>query len=169
MHRRDFLTNNSKAALGFCLLPLAGCVHGVRQSTGLKDSAPGEASIAELEQLIPKLMEENRVPGVSIALIKDANLVWRRGFGVKDGKSQEPVDNDTVFEAASVSKTVFAYAVLNALHQIKRHPRQKTEGRQKGSLTHGRKTPGNGVNAYESRGQRKLVAEGASPLRETES
>ena len=87
-------------------------MQGVRQSAGLKDSAPGETSIADLEKLIPKLMEENRVPGVSIALIKDANVVWRRGFGVKDRESQEPVDNDTVFEAASVSKTVFAYVAL---------------------------------------------------------
>ena len=112
MHRRDFLINNSRAALGFCLLPLAGCMQGVRQSAGLKESARGETSIADLEKLIPKLMEENRVPGVSIALIKDAKLFWRRGFGVKDRESQEPVDNDTVFEAASVSKTVFAYVAL---------------------------------------------------------
>jgi CubicO group peptidase (beta-lactamase class C family) len=39
-------------------------------------------------------------------------LLWRRGFGVKDSASKEPVDNATVFEAASVSKTVFAYASL---------------------------------------------------------
>lgn len=36
MHRRDFLANNSKAALGFCLLPLAGCVQGVRKPIGLE-------------------------------------------------------------------------------------------------------------------------------------
>ena len=57
-------------------------------------------------------MEETNVPGVSIAIIKDAKLFWRRGFGVTDRASNKPVDNDTVFEAASVSKTVFAYAVL---------------------------------------------------------
>jgi CubicO group peptidase (beta-lactamase class C family) len=57
-------------------------------------------------------MEEAIVPGLSIALIKDSKLLWRRGFGVKDSASKEPVDNDTVFEAASVSKTVFAYAVI---------------------------------------------------------
>jgi hypothetical protein len=50
MHRRDFLTNNTKAAFAFCLLPLAGCAQGVRQSAGLKDSALGEASIADLKK-----------------------------------------------------------------------------------------------------------------------
>jgi CubicO group peptidase (beta-lactamase class C family) len=64
-----------------------------------------------LEKQIPELMEQAVVPGFSIALIADAKLVWRRGFGVKNSVSKEPVDNDTVFEAASTSKPVFAYAV----------------------------------------------------------
>lgn len=112
MHRRVFLINSRRAALGFSFLPLAACAQGVRPSAGSKGSARAEALITDLEKLIPKLMEEHRVPGVSIAFIKDANLFWRRGFGVKDRESLAPVDNDTVFEAASVSKTVFAYAAL---------------------------------------------------------
>src|SRR5262249_48162527 len=35
-----------------------------------------------------------------------------RGFGFRDSVSKAPVDNGTVFEVASVSKTVFAYAVM---------------------------------------------------------
>jgi CubicO group peptidase (beta-lactamase class C family) len=66
--------------------------------------------VAGLEEVIPKLMEEARVPGCSIALVKDGALFWRRGFGVKDSASEEPVDHAANFEAASVSKTVFAYA-----------------------------------------------------------
>ena len=57
-------------------------------------------------------MKEARVPGLSIAIIRDAKLFWRRGFGAKDNASMEPVDNDTVFEAASTSKPVFAYVVM---------------------------------------------------------
>jgi len=57
-------------------------------------------------------MDEAKVPGLSIAIIKDAKLFWRGVFGVKDNASREAVDNDTLFEAASVSKTVFAYAVM---------------------------------------------------------
>jgi CubicO group peptidase (beta-lactamase class C family) len=57
-------------------------------------------------------MREGVVPGVSIALVRDGRLAWRRGFGVRDAASRMPVDDDTVFEIASVSKTVFAYAVM---------------------------------------------------------
>jgi CubicO group peptidase (beta-lactamase class C family) len=57
-------------------------------------------------------MDEAVVPGLAIAIIEDGTLAWHRGFGVKDKASNEPVDSETVFSAASVSKTVFAYAVM---------------------------------------------------------
>lgn len=68
--------------------------------------------IADWEKQIPKLMEELRVPGVSMALIVDGKLLWRRGFGVADRASGKPVDTETIFEAASMSKPVFAYLVM---------------------------------------------------------
>jgi CubicO group peptidase (beta-lactamase class C family) len=52
------------------------------------------------------------VPGVAIALVKDGAVVWHRAFGVRDADSRQPVDERTVFAAASVSKTVFAYAAM---------------------------------------------------------
>jgi len=112
MRRREFLVESSRAALSFSLLPLVARAQGNQISAELKDGAHWGTRIADLERLIPKLMEEAIVPGLSIAIIKDAQLLWRRGFGVKDRASKEPVDNDTVFEAASVSKTVFAYAAM---------------------------------------------------------
>ncbi len=112
MRRRDFLVGSSRAALGFCLLPVAAPARGNQKSAELKDGTAWRTLIAELEKQIPKLMEEVMVPGLSIAIIKDAKLRWRRGFGVKDSASKKPVDNDTVFEAASMSKPVFAYAVM---------------------------------------------------------
>ncbi|MDQ3674413.1 MAG: beta-lactamase family protein [Gemmatimonadota bacterium] len=62
--------------------------------------------------MIVELMKGAIVPGLSIAVIKDSELVWKRGFGVKDSISGGNVDDDTVFDVASVSKTVFAYAVM---------------------------------------------------------
>ena len=59
-------------------------------------------------------MDENKVPGLAIALIRDAKLAWTRGFGVRDRASGTPVDHSTVFEAASMSKPVFAYVVMKA-------------------------------------------------------
>ena len=112
MRRRDFLVESSQAALCFSFLALATRAQGAQKSAELKDGAVWETLIGDLEKQVPKLMDEANVPGLSMAVIKDAKLFWRRAFGVKDTASKEPVDNDTVFEAASVSKTVFAYAVM---------------------------------------------------------
>jgi hypothetical protein len=57
------------------------------------------------------------VPGASIAIIKDARIAWRKSFGVKDQMSSAPVDDDTIFEAQSMSKPVFAYRVMKLVEQ----------------------------------------------------
>src|SRR5215471_11971802 len=112
MRRREFLEASGRAWLRVACLPLVVRVQANQQSLESKHDLPSKPVIADLEKQIPKLMEEAKVPGLSIAIIKDAKLFWRRGFGVKDATSKEPVDNDTVFEAASTSKPVFAYAVM---------------------------------------------------------
>jgi CubicO group peptidase (beta-lactamase class C family) len=116
MRRREFLVNNAGAALGFCLLPLAVPAREIQKSAD-SNRLPWKTLLADLEKLIPKLMAQAKVPGLSMAIIKDAKLLWRRGFGVKDAASIEPVDNDTRFEAGSTSKPVFAYAVLKLCEQ----------------------------------------------------
>jgi CubicO group peptidase (beta-lactamase class C family) len=56
-------------------------------------------------------MAEDRVPGVSIAVIRNGEIEWARGFGVtRIGGS--PVTTETLFQAASISKPVAALAVL---------------------------------------------------------
>ena len=52
------------------------------------------------------------MPAVSIAIIRDGQLAWRRAFGVKETGTNEPVDVDTVFAACSDTKPVFAYGVV---------------------------------------------------------
>lgn len=78
----------------------------------LQDKARKEQVIARLEQIIPQLMKDGDVPGLSVALVRNGELVWQRGFGVKNAQTKEPVTDSTIFEAASLSKPVFAYAVL---------------------------------------------------------
>src|SRR5215510_6636200 len=93
----------------------AGAVSGqkkAQQPPPLRTKTKQEQIIARLEKIIPLLMKEGTVPGLSIALVRNGELAWQRGFGVKSVKTNEPVNDDTVFEAASLSKPVFAYSVL---------------------------------------------------------
>jgi len=57
-------------------------------------------------------MQEAHLPGASVAVVRAGQKVWTRGFGLRDIAQEAAVDDATVFEAASLSKPVFAYAVL---------------------------------------------------------
>jgi CubicO group peptidase (beta-lactamase class C family) len=64
---------------------------------------------------IAQLMERFHVPGVSVAVIRDFRIEWAKGYGVRDVATGEPVDTETMFQAASISKPVAAMAVLKAV------------------------------------------------------
>src|SRR5688572_22298267 len=98
MRRREFV--------GMGLLPLVGCVSSRRPKSSLK------ADVQCLERLTPSLMAEFKVPGAAMAVIQGGEIVWARGFGVRNELTRDAVKEDTLFEAASVSKTVFAYVAL---------------------------------------------------------
>jgi CubicO group peptidase (beta-lactamase class C family) len=68
----------------------------------------GEAPVM---QPLAARMSELNVPGVSIAVIHDGRIEWARGFGVTRAGGA-PVSANTLFQAASISKPVFALAVL---------------------------------------------------------
>lgn len=74
---------------------------------------------AKLAKLVPNLMERAGVPGVEIALIEDGKIAWTGSFGIKNTKTGDKVDDRTVFQAASLSKPVFAYAVLKLAEEGK--------------------------------------------------
>ncbi len=51
-------------------------------------------------------------PGISVAVINDGKIEWARGFGMRNLNSSDSVDINTLFEAGSVSKPVFALGVM---------------------------------------------------------
>jgi CubicO group peptidase (beta-lactamase class C family) len=63
-------------------------------------------------------MKELNVPGVSIAVIHNGKLEWARGFGLRSIGGQ-PVDDATLFQAASISKPLSAIAALHLVQQGK--------------------------------------------------
>ena len=61
---------------------------------------------------LAQLMERFRVPGVSVAVIKDHEIDWAKGYGIADVTAGAPVTTDTIFQAASISKPAAAMGVL---------------------------------------------------------
>jgi CubicO group peptidase (beta-lactamase class C family) len=73
--------------------------------------APGPIAAAEIDVL----RKQFNVPGVSVAVIKDFKIEWARGYGVMDAATNAPVTTDTLFQAASISKTIAAMASMKAV------------------------------------------------------
>jgi CubicO group peptidase (beta-lactamase class C family) len=65
----------------------------------------------QLDEKIPKLLAEYRVPGAAVTVISDGEITLARGYGVLRAGGETKVTERTVFQAASLSKPVFAYGV----------------------------------------------------------
>jgi CubicO group peptidase (beta-lactamase class C family) len=63
-----------------------------------------KSAVAELDQVIVQIMKRAGVPGMAVAVVYKDQVVYLKGFGVREVGKDEPVDADTVFQLASVSK-----------------------------------------------------------------
>jgi CubicO group peptidase (beta-lactamase class C family) len=70
---------------------------------------------------IRERMKFYKIQGVSIAVINDYKLEWARGYGWADTSDKRPVKNQTLFQAASISKS------LNAVGALKLADRKKLD------------------------------------------
>jgi CubicO group peptidase (beta-lactamase class C family) len=68
-------------------------------------------STKQMDDFIEAYRNYYNIPGVSLALIKDGKLVYHKTYGVKNSITGEKVDSNTLFEAASITKPVFSFAV----------------------------------------------------------
>ena len=71
------------------------------------------------DRLVPELMHRYNLPGGALAIVKDGRLVFARGYGLADIQNQEPVQPDSLFRIASLSKQVTAVAALKLVEDGK--------------------------------------------------
>jgi CubicO group peptidase (beta-lactamase class C family) len=75
--------------------------------------------ISIVDSCVPMFMKEFNVPGVSVDLIRNRKIVFNKSFGVKDERTSASVNEETMFEACSMSKPVFAFIVFQLVEQNK--------------------------------------------------
>lgn len=90
----------------FGLIILAG-------STAFAQSGklPGETR-TQLEAVVSKFMNANGVPGISIAVVRDGEFVWSKGFGMADLENSVPAMPNTLYRLGSVSKPLTATTAM---------------------------------------------------------
>ncbi|HLF67473.1 MAG TPA: serine hydrolase domain-containing protein, partial [Gammaproteobacteria bacterium] len=61
--------------------------------------------LPQLEAAATQAMRASSAPGLAIAVVQGNQIVYLKGFGLREAGKTAPVTTDTVFRVASVSKT----------------------------------------------------------------
>ena len=68
---------------------------------------------------VEERMRHYKVPGLSVAVVKDFKVVWAKGYGVREAGSAAPVTTKTLFQAGSISKPVAATVTMKKVEEGK--------------------------------------------------
>lgn len=102
--------------IAFLLLFLTACQASepvVEETTSTITSIGGEAfNKEEITDALTALMDSSEMPGLSFAIINDGQIAYQKNLGVTNLATTTPVTSSTLFEAASLSKPVFAFFAL---------------------------------------------------------
>lgn len=97
------------AAVGAGMLLLARTMPVHAQFTALNGT---RVTAAQMDAFLKKQMDSLHIPGMSLAIVNDGVIVAHRALGIANADTKRPVDEQSIFEAASMSKPVFAYLVM---------------------------------------------------------
>jgi len=99
-------------------LTLVACGSDEPEAAPSTDSAAlVSGAIDKLGPRIQELMSQTGVPGVAVAVVHDGKTQYSEGFGIADLKTGAAVDADTLFQLASVSKSVGATVVAKEVSE----------------------------------------------------
>ena len=72
-----------------------------------------------LDSKVPGLLNKYNVPGAAMAIIRNGEIVYSKAWGVQRAGEGSKIDEQTLFEAASLTKPVFAYGVFKLVRDKK--------------------------------------------------
>jgi len=110
--RRQFMLGTASALVGARARPAWPVQAVPARDPGF--TGPSWRPNAALLHHLPQLLELASVPGLSLGVVEGGHL-WSRGFGRAVEDPAQPASDETVFEAASLGKPLFAYAVLRLI------------------------------------------------------
>jgi len=78
-----------------------------------------QVNVKTFNEQVGKMMKEVGVPGMSLAIIENNEVVYAHGYGIKQLSSGDEVDDETIFEAASLTKCFLTFIVFKLVDQGK--------------------------------------------------
>ena len=96
------------------LLNFVICMPATAQAPPAADSFP-----KELDDYLKATLKDWEFPGLAIAVVKDGKVVVARGYGVRELGKPELVNEDTIFDVASLTKSFTAAATASLVDEKK--------------------------------------------------
>ena len=95
------------------LLILAAFVAISLSSIAQKDSSiQYKEALRMIDAWLEGQRDFDRLPGISVAILKDQNMVYKKGFGVTDLAKKSPANSQTIYSICSISKLFTAIAIM---------------------------------------------------------
>ena len=91
------------ALMRLAALAVLCCALGANAQTG---------TAAAIDSFVEAEMRRQRIPGVALAVVRDAQMIVERGYGLANIEHRVAVKPDTVFQSGSIGKQFTAAAVL---------------------------------------------------------
>jgi len=113
----------SRTIASSLLMLLVGCAD-TAQPQAPRAAAPAasdrnEPRVARFRQQLEADRERLKIPGLSVVILEDGEILWTEGFGHADVGRHVPATPDTLYHIASVTKTFTAILVLQLIEQDK--------------------------------------------------
>ncbi len=88
--------------------------HHATQSVPRTPKIPvtGTATLSPFDIRFANFIERWRIPGASVAIMRNGQMILNHGYGYADLEKREPVQPDSIFRLGSVSKTITSVAIL---------------------------------------------------------
>lgn len=100
---------------------LAGCRPVVAPTSQPETTMPAitQEQTDAIDAIVEGMMAELGVPGTALGIVQDGELVYGKGYGVTEIGTDNPVTPQTIFNTASVAKTLSATAIMQLVEQGK--------------------------------------------------
>lgn len=119
-------TETALCSLVACLLAagyLATCVHAAESASNATSARVSperlQAAIKRVAELAESTLQSTGVPGIGIVIVDQDRVLYKQGFGVRATGKPEPIDADTVFQVASMSKPITSSVLATLVGQGK--------------------------------------------------
>src|SRR5688572_31194567 len=74
---------------------------------------------ADIDAYVAKVLTDWQLPGIAIAVVRNDSVLVAKGYGVREVGKSDRVDEHTVFDAASLTKSFTATALAMLVDERK--------------------------------------------------